>query len=590
MKISISNFRKVSRVDIETGPLTIIAGANAQGKTSLLQGIAAAMTGNTIPIDGLNKTHAGRLVHSGAAAGEIIIDNAVGEIKLTYPEVQRETVGAPPEISEYAAGLRSLLDLPLKQRPEVISDILKTAPTETELETEILQAMLSPEQIELYRATAGQDPEKMLIELGTRGAGVRDAQRIIGVAKSFGRLWATIQAQGWDAAHDQAQKNGARFKGQWEATAGESYGAKKAETWMPLEWDADIASATLDQLTRELVQEKEWLEAAISDQAISDTEIARLTECAGHADHLAADKKNIEESLKGLFTNEAQISAGLRLLPPATQPKTCACPYCKKPVMIAGNELRIPAILTQEEIDARALRISESESALKKVKDEIGLQNAELGRLNAEIKQSESAKIQLAKLTKKTKSGPGTDRGIDDCRARVARAEGRLKAFNQKIAADQLHESVSQNQIIVDILAPNGIRQRNLKSKIGELNSHLTNLCKLAGWGIVEVKSDMSITHSGAPYMLSSRAEMHCVRWTLQVAISMLDKSTMIIIDDVDVLLAPWRNGLVKILIAAKIPAIIGIAIQKQEECPDISRIGGRVYWIENGISEEIKK
>lgn len=597
MIVKVTNFRGISRAEIRPRGVTLIAGPNAAGKTSTLQAIVAGTTSKSIPIEGLAKTHGAQLVHSGTAMGEIIIETPVGESRVTYPDASRTSTGIPLEISEYAAGVKSILDEPKKSRGELLSDVLKTAPTEVELEDEIIAQMLDPTGQKQYRAIANLPPEDMKKTLQANPIAPDMVSKITGIFSSFRRLWSTIVAQGWDAAWEQVKQTGTKLKGQWEQITAERYGTAKAAGWMPKEWDADLTTATAERLEIELKQEREWLEVAMTDQAVNEAEIARLQGLADNKDTL---KKAVEEAnaaKDALLTNDAQIAAGIRNLPPAEQPKTCACPHCQQPVMITGTELRIPKLLTEEELAARAKVIADCNASLTSVRNEITKQTEVCSAAAAQYAAAQSAAAQLSKI--KAKPAPtGNSRGVEDCRNRVQRAENRLAAFRKKTDADRIHASIVQNQSIIDILAPSGIRQRNLKTKLTALNAQLVNICTCAGWGIVEVKPDMVVTYGGTPCLfpknpinqLIAESELWRTEVALQIAIAQLESAPLILIDGADVLVGANRNGLMKLLFAVGIPTIVGMSIPDRAKVPNLSAAGGISYWVENGTAEELYK
>lgn len=74
MDVRIRDFRGIEHADIRLSGLTLIAGSNGAGKTSIAQAVAAVLTGQTVPIKGLRKADAGALVRYGAAGAEVTLD------------------------------------------------------------------------------------------------------------------------------------------------------------------------------------------------------------------------------------------------------------------------------------------------------------------------------------------------------------------------------------------------------------------------------------------------------------------------------------------------------------------------------------
>lgn len=543
MRFTITNFRGIASAIIELAKITLIAGKNYSGKTSIIQAIAAVLTGNVIPIEGLLKSHAGRLVRSGSAAGEVVGDAEEAQATITYPEASRSSMGEFPSISEYAAGLKSILDEPVKSRGEIIASILKTAPTQADLQ-------------------ASGIPSDLLT-----------------------RVWQTIEARGWDAAYAQAKDMGAKIKGKWEEVTADRYGEKKAEAWLPAAWDPELNTATEDQLKEVVRQEQEWLEVAISDQAVGEAEITRLQGIVTQAVGMKETHAELKDQVSGLFQTEATLKKALRELPVASQPDTVACPHCKKSVVIEAGKLVKPKDITLAEIAERKKAIADCEDSLKRLQGEITRVNTEMTDVFGKLRVAEDARKKLADIQAKPKS-TGDKGTVEQCRAKVQRAQDWLIAFQKKAKADSLHQGIQQNVKIVEILAPQGLRLTVLKSKLQAFNDCLKGVCSVAEWGIVAVKDDMDITYGGTPYMLLSKTEQFYTRVTLQLAIAHGEHSPVILIDDAEKITnKDGRNGLFRAIATVGIPAVIAMALPERS-VPDMSKLGGNAYWVETGTAE----
>jgi hypothetical protein len=551
MKIEITNVRGISQASVETAKITLIAGLNGSGKTSFLQAVGAATTGCVMPLEGVNKNQAGVMVHAGTASGEIVVDTAVGEIRLTYPDAKRVTTGAPLEISDHAAGLYSIVDDDVKMRAKIVSTVLKAEPTRGDL------------QIHLAK--------------------------IGGTAELVDAVWQTISAQGWDAAHKQAQEKGTKMKGQWEGLTQERYGARKADGWIPKEWEAELALFTEQQLADALKQDQEWLEAAISDQAVGDAEVARLRGLADGQQARKDSAESLSKALQALWTNESQIRNAAAKLPPAEQPKSIPCPHCGQALAISGATITVPQMLTAAEIEARAKALADVAASLQEIKAEIERVNAEHRDATSKALEAEKAAADLAKLATRFQ-GASEHASVEDCRARVMRAQNRLAAKQKQAQATSLHTKIGQNVKINELLAPDGMRLTKLKDALSEFNAKLALYCQAAGWRPVAIKPDMSISYGGSQYPMLSGSEQYRCRVALQVAIAGVDGSMLLIIDRADILDAPGRNGLLSLLNSLDKPSIIGMTINRERGTgrpmvPDLSGIGGVSYYLDNGVA-----
>ena len=182
-------------------------------------------------------SEAGALVHAGAAKAEMFIESPGGEGRINIPPGRYSSKGErPPRASRYALGLDSLVNLDPKERAKALADYLKTVPTKDDL------------------AAAFVDRPPEVVE----------------------KIWKGVETLGWDGAHERAKETGAKLKGQWEAVSGENFGTQKITNFVPEGWSDDLASASLESLTADIAQAKEFLKAAVSHSAVSSEERARL--------------------------------------------------------------------------------------------------------------------------------------------------------------------------------------------------------------------------------------------------------------------------------------------------------------------------
>ena len=549
MKLIVNSFRGIQEADIQLGSITLIAGPNAQGKTSLLQGAIATVC-ETIPIDGIEKKHVTLLVKSGNAEAEAEFTSNTGSVKVTYPDAQRSTTGSPLEITRMAAGMESFVDY---SKPADRSRAF----------CELLQAYPSPGEI--------------TVELEKIGAAA-SAQKIID----------TIKVHGWDTAHKNAQQAGAQLKGAWSQITGEDYGSKKAESWSHPDWEIDLAEAKEPDLVQAVNDLNDLYIAAQSDKSVTESEAQRLQKLADQVPQLNTEITSLSNQLNALFKNEQDIRSAAGKLPPAEQPKSCKCPHCKKNVQIDNGKLSAVQLLTDEEISKRKSAIDSANESLQNVKTEIQRINTDLAAKRADLETAKNAGAELSKKQKRRKSTENVADAVEECKKQLETAQKRLNAFQKTKSAESKHKLILANQKIVDMLAPAGLRQVKLIQVLGQYNSTLQQICKIAGWRTVEVKANMLISLGGTVYALCSKAEKYSVRVALQLAAAMIAQSGLVIIDDSDDLLGTMRNGLFKALLTVKIPALIALATEAREKLPNLSKFGGVCYWIENGVANKV--
>ena len=340
MDIRIRDYRGVAHADIRMAGVTLITGPNGAGKTSIAQAAAAVLTGQTVPIASLRKADAGTLVRSGSAGGEIsLVANGGASASISWPKAERVTEGQPPMASLYAAGLSSVLDLDAKRRAAVLIDYLGAAPTREDIVKALADIVLS-----------NGDQNLLVVD----------------------KVWASIQSDGWDAAHERAKSSGQKLKGRWELVTGESYGSKKGETWQPPGWDSELTGASEEGLQTEVSRAREFLEAAISGQAVDSAKLKELEASAARIPDLTKRVSGLASEYQQSNANLAAADTELKALPaPVTQIPVQSCPECGSDVVVIGGKVQKstntrlnPAETTKREAAIAAKRSSWRRSAV----------------------------------------------------------------------------------------------------------------------------------------------------------------------------------------------------------------------------------
>jgi hypothetical protein len=549
MKIKIDNFRGIEAAEISVAPVTLVAGRNGAGKTSVCQAVAAALAGEIIPIEDLTKAHAGRLVRGGAPVGTISATGDTWTADVVYPEATRSTTGNPPQVSAHAAGTVSIVDAPKKERAKILTEILRA----------------EPDRHALAAALVGM-PEN-LIE----------------------RIWQTIQAQSWDAAYAHARETGTRTKGGWEAVTGERYGSQKAAAWVPAAWSPELTLATEAALVEVVTHEREWLEAAISESAVSTAEVARLKSDSAGAQDASARAESIKTQAATLEADKKAIRENMAKMPPATQTAFELCPNCRAPLSVINGKIFVAQTVDESVLAARREALDDCQKTIQMIDTKLTDLNREYSATRSALAIAQAAAKRLAEIAARP-AHADTAKNVDDCRARVAAAEARLSAWRSNAQAKKFVSEIAGNQTICAALEPGGLRLAALQTALADINAGMMSLCEAARWRPVQIGADMSIVYGGTPYMLASESEQFRCRVAVQLVIARADGSEVVIIDRADILDAAGRNGLLKAILhmrsARPMAAIVGMTASAKTDVPDLSRVGGAAYWIDNGKAE----
>lgn len=545
MRAKITNFRGIKRAELALGPLTLIAGPNASGKTSIALALAAAASGQPIPVKGMRKADAGMLVHSGAGKGDVELEREGGRVAVAYPRATVESEGKPPSATPYALGLADLTALEPKEAAAVLLQYLKAMPTKDDLAAALAAAKLTPEQL--------------------------------------ASIWQNTQDLGWDGAHDAAKQRGATLKGQWQGATGEQYGTAKAERWLPRGWETGLEGASEESLTAALTQAHEFREAAVAASAVTADRRDRLVaEAATRATHEEALAKATEEhaAATAAWTEERKILTALPM--PASQAKTLACPHCKQPVILAAGALEKPLPFDAAAEKARGEARSAQQVKVLAAQARGEKAKAAITTATDSLRRATDAGKQLADLPE---VDPTTAAQLEQAREAVKRDETRLASFRAKRTADTLHAQILQQIEIVQTLAATGLRLKKLRAAVRAFNETLSELSTAARWGRVELADDLSVVYDGKPLLLLSASECFRVTVTIRFAMAQLDESAIIVVDAADILDKPGRNGLMRVAAGRGVPVVVCMTMQPDQLPPSSERC--RVYWLESGTARE---
>ena len=140
--------------------------------------------------------------------------------------------------------------------------------------------------------------------------------------------------------------------------------------------------------------------------------------------------------------------------------------------------------------------------------------------------------------------------------------------------------STLQSKLIAAALAPDGVRQTVLVSRLSEANAAMASICKAARYPAIEITPELTFTYGGREFNLMSESEAYRVRVVSQLYLSRQDGSQLVVIDRADLLDKAGLNGLFKAVKSVGIPALI---CMKMDEAMSLPESVGRSYWVEGG-------
>jgi hypothetical protein len=242
-------------------------------------------------------------------------------------------------------------------------------------------------------------------------------------------------------------------------------------------------------------------------------------------------------------------------------------------------------------LDSRELRkrrhaLADADGALSNRTGEREQARQLLAAARAALDGARAARARLETVS----AAPAAEIDVATAKAALDLAQRRLRAWRQKHQADELRSEIGGNELVLQILAPDGLRATKLARVLEMFNSNLlAPLSDAAEWKRIVIDAQMTIAYGGRPYALLSTSEQYRVRAILQVAMAQLDDSAMVVLDAADVLDAPTRGGLVAMIEEAGLPALICLTLSRREQLPDLAAAGiGASMWLDDGVAQPL--
>ena len=551
----VRNYRGISSADINLDKITLISGLNDTGKTSTIEAIMCAATGQPNPFKSVTAKQASMLVHSGAPSGssEYISGENVSTVK--YPTLEYSSNKQPVLISDIAAGIKSMVDFSIPDRINYVVKMMGAEPTIEDLADELIKAGLIPESEE--------NPTKTDLSV---------------------KLWEAITINGWDNAAKSAREKGIKLKGIWEDTTGnKKYGKRIAETWIPEGWSAELAGVGEDKLTAIVKDCRELFEAGIKETSITEFEQSQLQQ---KVDNLPEIQKQIVDKEKAVSDCNANIDI-IRSNMAEKQRSELAvmkCPECGQALDLKSGGLVKTDRKPKQPEDVSGLQC-EIEGWVKTKTNHF----MEIGALKSKLAESIEARTKLKEIQDAPKK---SSLSIDDLRNNLSLAESNLSAYISYNKALKAHNNIETNAKLVTILEPTGIRNKKLTEAYSKINASLKIITDKAGWKLVELNQDCEIMYGGFPYKLTSKSGRYRTKILLQIMLARAEKSEFMIIDDLDELVESVRSKMINIILRCGVPCIAVAAMNDKNKVSEISgklkNLGGKCYWVENSVAVEV--
>lgn len=493
-RITATNFIGLHHVDVVLeAPVTVFAGKNGAGKSSLRDAIRFALLGE--PGRVRLKRDQGDLITRGAKTGSVRIETDQGayEAKLKQPVPARDLPDALP----YVLDAQRFAGLDSKERRRFLSDLLGVQAKPTDI------ARMAEE----------------------RGCDMMRYETVKPLLRS-----------GFDAAHQDCKTRATEAKGAWRAITGETWGAAKAVSWRP-----DAPTVDINSLDEEAVAQRAEigrLDAQIATARVragQSDQRKRMRAQADMAPELEVELAETETRLHGLQAKAQQLRDAKG---PGGQMSTFSCPDCGTVTRVRidrGTIVPVPddakdPVIDQTAVTSVEAEISQTEHHVERIRrllaqsqhaaDTLAEASAEHGDETASVEDLEAEREINAKQ-------------LEDIRHRIDVARKAVDAEKRAAAA---HDDVNAWATLAEALAPDGIPGELLARTIQPINNRLRESSSATGWAQVSISAEMEIAADGARYELLSESEQWRVDAMLAEAIAHLSGLRMLVLDRMDVL------------------------------------------------------
>lgn len=538
MQLSIQGVKNIKRCEVKLSDrITIIAGKTGAGKTAIAQILGCLYTGETLPPAlGLKKNTAAMMLNAPMASASLVHPSA-GTVSITWPQCKAHN--ATLKCSLYAAGLAKPTSIPAKE----LAKLLGIMPTKEDL-TAQLQHVNAP----------------------------------------IDEVWAMVESKGWDDAHGRATNKGRELKGAWEHTTGDNYGKDKVLSWMPQCW----TGRPVEELTDELAKAKQFLEAAVRTDAISDSQRAELTKLA--AEQPDALGKMVEFE-KNMLETQGLIDEAFKALEKLPRVQDVQHQYdcwnCGKAGVLNDGKFVEPTKKpSQKEWKASMDKLDKQKAVIKELETKREEATNSFRTQQQLVNQCNHAARRLEVLSE---DKPKAD--IEALKEEVSLVERQIAAHHRKIEADTLANECGMNTYLAAVLSPDGLRKDKLTENLTPFNELLEIISENGGWKKVALDATyLTTTFDGRPYGLLSEGEQFLVNFTFQVALAKLDGSQIVIVDSAEPLDADCWNGIVAVLDSIPLPSVLTMTESRRAIVPDLEEKGlGFTYWVNAGVVESLK-
>ena len=546
MRFTIKNLRAIKRAETEDARITQILGGNQQGKTAVLNGIAAALLGKANIYDATTNRRETVVRHGEKSASVSVEFPEGGVASISWPGYAYQGLSMPGA-TDVTCGL---IDPTRSMDANGFADFVRSILGD---KVKITRGMLKRELMNLPGAT---------IEL------VDESMKLI--------------ADGWDAGLAMAKAEALTARRAWEKETGEKFGEKKALTWMAEGYNDEDGAGPLESEIERLTKLK--VRADIIEQAaVADLKTLRK-KLVAIDDKIALEQHGVDSHKKLAATLEKQLA-------PYPDHQPAHCPHCSEPIVPRpdGSVIKVQANFAWRSETHKKLMAEADECGHKLAGYFSALENA---RTERKTVYGLVQKLEKLKADEDERSSEELAGLIEDYKRRLNAVQRTWNA-GEHFAAYSYHDGVYQ------VLRPTGLRLRAMRSGLAHLQEGID---KIAGYLFegdrVELRLDdeelmvyindesyQSLSWNGAHNSIVVR-----IRTMFQLyQASIIGGGVPVLIDEADTLERRYLAGLMRYLKDHDTVAVIARTVSDRPERDLLAKQGiGRTYWLEDGRLEPV--
>lgn len=575
--IDVKNFQGLHYAALTVSePVLLVSGGNGAGKSSLLDAIAMAYTGN--PSRVTLKRDIKNLITDGAKKGSISVHTSEGQFGTELPTTKTAVHFTGNNFLPFALDASAFAALDDKARRKLL--------------------------FELTGASA--KPQVIAEKLTSRGISAELIEQI-----------KPLLLSGFPAAAEHAKNLVSEARGGWKQATGETYGSAKAEGWEPEDTGIVInpeqlakAKTDLAQLDADLNDSLETLGARKSEAAQAQQQVAKVAELQETASLLDRRQIKLDRDKADLASWQKQVELAREAGGSKKEGliHDMACALDESLAVYPDLNEKVAPLLEAYTADHGAIGGSEGNPELAKRLSEfqgyVSKLTSAVANSERDLKASQNAVTALEALTATPAPTAevieSAETAINELRQQRDKAKAAVTAMQdaEKSIAERdstirtaaaLHGQVVAWGEIADALSPTGIPAEILQSALSPVNELLTELSKMAGWKEARITGDIEITYGERLYGLLSESEKWRTDTLLSIAVASLSGLRFVTLDRFDVLEPSARPQALKLLLQCASKELLDQAIMAGTMKEPMAKLpkGMQQTWIAEGVIAE---